>query len=219
MQKVGRNVFKTSDSENDAIEILQRLRPQKIKSIGISTAGYFESLFAELGAEVVATTIDAKGLEYTQENVGEAPGLELRLEDVREKMPEPDGTYDAIYSRLCLHYLSDAELKFALHECHRVLKNKGILLIIVKSAKDWTAKTPGAFFDQETGFTYTPNIKRYANQYRRLHTRESITEALKEAKFEVSCISELHEEIYVDFERTEIEEFPAALLEVFAHKR
>ncbi len=206
--------FMPSRTEELALTILQRMRPERLKSIGISTAGYFERVMAERGTEVVATTLEKEALEYTQAIVGGLPNLELRQEDARKVMPEADATYDVIYSRLCLHYLSDHELRDALAEFHRVLKPGGTFIIVVKSLEDWTAKTAGARFDRTTGLTYTPAIERYQNQYRRLHSRESINCALANAGLRASCIEEVEELIAEDFARKIPEPQPAKLIQV-----
>lgn len=75
-------------------------------------------------------------------------------------MPEENCTYDVVYSRLCLHYISDIELKKALTECFRVLKKDGHIIVIVKSLNDWTAKTEGAYYETQTGYTYYEDYER-----------------------------------------------------------
>ena len=61
-----RNIFKYSPTEQHAIDFLKGLSFDIIKSIGISTAGYFEAYWAEQGKKVTATTLDRKGIEYTK---------------------------------------------------------------------------------------------------------------------------------------------------------
>lgn len=211
-------IFKPSQTEQHAIDFLKRLLFDTIKSIGISTAGYFEGYWAEHGKKVTATTLDKKGMEYTKSLLHEVGNLTFHIEDVTQNMPEGNCTYDVIYSRLCLHYISDIELEKALAECYRVLKVGGHIIVVVKSLNDWTAKTEGAYYEAETGYTYTPSIKRYSKISRRLHSIQSITEALTTAGFEVQYSNELTETIYEDYERTVIETPDATVIEVYGTK-
>ena len=212
-------VFKTSITEDHAIEFFNSIQFESMKSIGISTAGFIEGYFSELGKKVTATTIDKKGMEYTQNLLEQTDNLKFRIEDVTQAMPEKDSTYDVLYSRLCLHYISDQELMNALKECYRVLKTGGHFVIVVKSLNDWTAKTEGAYYESETGYTYTPSIKRYSKISRRLHSIQSITNALNLAGFEVQYANELKETIYEDYERTVIEKPDATVIEVYSIKK
>ncbi len=211
-------IFKPSLTEQHAIDFLEKLSFGTIKSIGISTAGYFEGFWAERGKKVTATTLDKKGMEYTKNLLNGIGNLTFHIEDITQNMPEENCTYDVLYSRLCLHYISDIELKRALSECYRVLKTDGHIIIVVKSLHDWTAKTDGAYYEPETGFTYTPAIKRYSKISRRLHSLQSITEALTAAGFKVQYSNELTETIYEDYERTVIETPDATVIEVYGTK-
>lgn len=211
-------IFKPSITEEHAIRFLESIPFNTMKSIGISTAGYIEGYFSELGKKVTATTLDEKGLQYTKNLLEGIENLNLCIEDVTQSMPEEDGTYDVLYSRLCLHYISDSELRNALKECYRVLKKGGNFIVVVKSLNDWTAKTEGTYYDAETGYTHTPSIQRYAKSSRRLHSIESITEALKLAGFKIQCYNELTETIYEDYERKVIEKPDATVIEVYARK-
>ena len=157
-------------------------------------------------------------MEYTKNLLKEVKKLTFQIEDVTQNMPEENCTYDVVYSRLCLHYISDIELKKALSECYRVLKKDGHIIVIVKSLNDWTAKTEGGYYEPETGYTYTPSIKRYSKISRRLHSIQSITEALSTAGFKFQYFNEITETIYEDYERTVIEVPDATLIEVYGTK-
>lgn len=209
-----KGIFKPSKTEDNAIGFLNMLSFKSIKSIGISTAGYFEGYFAELGKNVVATTLDVAGMKYTQELIGKYENIHFRIEDVRQKMPEKDYTYDILYSRLCLHYLSNSELEIALAECFRVLKLGGTFIAVVKSLNDWTAKIPGTYYEEETGYTYSDS-----KSFKRLHSVESITEAFKKAGFEIQSFHEIQEIVYEDYERTIINTVESSLIEIYAIKQ
>ena len=157
-------------------------------------------------------------MKYTKNLLKEVENLTFQIEDVTQNMPEENCIYDVIYSRLCLHYISDIELKKALTECYRVLKKDGHIIVIVKSLNDWTAKTEGAYYEPETGYTYAPSIKRYSKILRRLHSIKSITEALSTARFKVQYSNEFTETIYEDYERIVIEVLDATVIEVYGTK-
>lgn len=210
--------FPISKTEDMAIRFLEGyIWFQRLKSIGMGTAGYLEGYFTERGKRVTATSLDKQEIEYTKgilKDIRYYSELTIKQEDVRKKMRDRGEKYDVLYSRLCMDSLSDTDLKKALAGCYRILKSGGSFIIIVKSSNDWTAKTDGAWFEEETGFTHTPNID---CPKKRLHTRESITQALERAGFFIYSIHEQQEEIYPDYVRT-YERQKATLWAVYASK-
>jgi predicted SAM-dependent methyltransferase len=60
-----------------------------------------------------------------------ATGPNVRVHDLREKMPYADGTFDAVYhSHVLEHFPREAAL-LLLRECHRVLRRGGIIRVAV----------------------------------------------------------------------------------------
>jgi len=229
-----RAIFHPSISEQNGLALLQD-DDLNVLSVGISTGGAAEIQMLELEKprqtdrqrHIIATTIDEKGLADTKkiiEELGLSDRIEAKLEDVSKPMPYADGYFDFIYARLVLHYLNDNEMKCALAELHRVLKDGGRMFVVVKSVKDYTNSLPGAEFNPETGFTKTPIPKtigtdsvRWRN--RRLHTKETIENFLNQAGFDVvDCTKEYNEQLFHDYMRTEVAEHPATVLETVVRK-
>ena len=221
------NVFKPSISENNGIKLVKNTY-KNILSIGISTAGSAEIEMSKKApnCHIIATTIDKDGLEFSKKIIKEKgfdTQIELKIEDVSEKMPYEDETFDFVYARLVLHYLDNKKLKQALKEIKRVLKNDGLFYIVVRSQNEWKAKLEGTTYDEETGITKYPaydtlgtNNVRYL--YRRLHSIQSIQDFLLKESFKVEYVKEYQEECYKDYKRTEKVEFPNTIIECLAKK-
>ena len=195
---------KFSISELDGLNLVKE-DMNNILSIGISTNGNAEiEMTNRSNAIVTATTIDTRGIEKTREIVKEK-GLEdriiLKVEDVRDKGIYEDNSFDYIYARLVLHYLTDIELKDVLQELKRVLKDNGILYIVVRSDKCDEIKNGFISYNEETGMTehktFTGNIVK-----RRFHSYESISKAIEEAGLKIKEIKDYDEVLYADYERT-----------------
>lgn len=219
--------FKPCKSEKNGIDLITD-KDLNILSIGISTAGLAEIEMTNKNKNnhIVATSIDSKGLEYTKTIInskGLENRIELKYEDVSKKMPYQDNYFDFIYARLVLHYLKNSDLKNALSEIYRVLKNNHKLYVVVRSIDDWEAKLEGTTYDEETGFTRYPKTRILGNSQikyleRRLHSKESITDFLTQAGFKIEYVKEYNEDIFIDFERTIKKEKPIKLIEVCAFK-
>lgn len=84
--------------------------------------------FAAQGCEVVATDIETSALE--KRNI-----TSLRA-DLKEKFPFQDGSFDAVYAHLSLHYF-DLETTHAIfQEIERVLKPGGVFAFLANSTDD-----------------------------------------------------------------------------------
>lgn len=219
--------FKSSISEERGINLITK-NDKNILSIGISTAGRAEIEMARKNPDsnIIATTIDENGLEYTKKIV-EEEGFDqiitLKKEDISEKMPYPNNYFDYIYARLVLHYLNDKQLENALAEIYRVLKTNGKFFVVVRSLDEWEAKLEGTTFNPETGFTSYPNVRAIKNNEvkyisRRLHSKESISKFLRNANFKINYVKEYEEYLYRDFNRTIENLKPNKIIEVLANK-
>lgn len=224
---INKQEFHPSISEKNGIDLIGE-KDLNILSIGISTVGSAEIEMAKRNNEshIIATTLDKDGLEFTKEIItqyGLENRIELKIEDVSEKMPYSDDYFDFVYARLVLHYLDNKKLEKALSEIHRVLKRQGKIFIVVRSIDEWEAKAEGSSFDEETGLTKYPDIKTIGTEnvkylYRRLHSKESLRKFLEEAGFKIDYIKEYEEYLYVDYKRTEILPKPNKLIETCARK-
>lgn len=216
-----------SISENNGIQILTD-KDINILSLGISTSGSAEIKMAKKNpkAKIIATTIDEKGKNLVKKIINKENlnnQIEIRLEDVTKKNNYPDNSFDYIYARLILHYLSNEELKFALKELYRILKPKGKIFIVVRSINAWEAKLNGTTYDEKTGFTKHPDLRTYGTKkvkycYRRLHTEESIRKFLEDANFKLEYTKVYDEHLSPDFDRKNLNDKASELIEVLAFK-
>jgi predicted SAM-dependent methyltransferase len=56
---------------------------------------------------------------------------EVRAYDIRKSFPYPDNEFDACYSSHVIEHLKQNEAQKMVAECHRVLKQKGIIRVVV----------------------------------------------------------------------------------------
>lgn len=61
------------------------------------------------------------------------------IHDLRTRFPWNDGTVDAIYSSHTLEHLTRSEGRHFLRECHRVLKESGVIRIVVPDLAHFVA--------------------------------------------------------------------------------
>ena len=225
--KVDYYSFKPSISEKNGIKLVNSTF-KSILSIGISTAGSAEIEMSKIApnSHIIATTIDREGLDFTRKIIKEKGlenQIELKIEDISEKMPYKDETFDFVYARLVLHYLDNFKLEQALKEIKRVLKTNGLFYIVVRGIDEWEVKHAGVTYNEKTGITKYPiyetlgtNHVRYL--YRRLHTIESLQEFLLKENFSIKYVKEYKEELYKDYKRIEKVEFPNTIIECLVEK-
>lgn len=217
-----------SISELHGIELIDN-KDLNILSVGISTAGSAEIEMAKRNpkAKIVATTLDEKGIKSTQKKIleqGLSERIQLKIEDISQKLTYRDEIFQYVYARLVLHYLDNERLKNALSEIHRILTKEGKLYIVVRSENAWEAKLDGSDFDETTGLTKHPDLRTYGTDhvkycYRRLHSVQSIKDFLKEAGFEVEYTKVYNEYLSIDYNREELNDKPSELIEVLAIKK
>ena len=127
-------------------------------------------------------------------------------------------SYDVLYSRLCLHYLSNEELKIALNDFYRILKPNGTFFIVVKSANDRMAKSSNSVIDEKTGLTVVSDYNLYKAPSRRFHTIESLREAVENAGFVVENVIELEERLCKDWNRLVLSDGDATIIQMIVKK-
>lgn len=209
-----------SRSENSGIECLTKA-DKKIYSIGISTGGSAEIRMVASHRErhVTATTIDQEGAEFAKNRIQEvnlSDRIDVKIEDVTEQLPYPDGHFDYIYARLVLHYLSRTALQSALIELHRILKINGKMFVVVRSEDCPEARDKNAKFDANTDLTtYFSNGNSFSRYF---HTEESIQRYLFLAGFSIKHIDTYPEQLCIDFQRTQPAKQIDSLIEVLAVK-
>lgn len=113
---------------------------------------------------------------------------------------------------------TDEELSVALSDCYRILKPNGIFFIALKSANDRMAKSSNSKIDEKTGLTVVSDYQLYANQNRRFHTIESISEAVQKPEFKIESVIELKERLCKDWERKVLSDSDATVIQLIARK-
>lgn len=198
-----------SISEEHGLEALPK-EALRIYSVGVSTAGAAEirMVQADPRRHVIATTIDDAGVAATRKFIRESgfdKQIEVRNEDVSQPLPYPDDEFDYVYARLVLHYLTRQQLQAALAEMRRTLKTGGRLFVVVRSTDNLDATTNAISYDEKTGMTThitKPNEDVSEKRQRFFHTKESISEFVRDAGFKVEQTSQYDEKLFHDFDRT-----------------
>ena len=202
-------IFKPSKSEGRAIKLLDKTYTN-ILSIGISTGGSAEINIARKCplAHVVATTIDEKGLKFSNEKIANYPEysrIETKIEDVSKPMPYQNNTFDFVYARLVLHYLNKQQLNDALNEIFRVLKPNGTIFIVARNDKEWELTKPEFIisYDEKTNLTtYYEQWKKEKIRTRQFLSQKQLTLLLCEHGFKISRAKDYREYLFTDYERT-----------------
>lgn len=202
-------VFKYSKSEKRGLKMLNP-NIENILSIGISTGGSAEIAMAKKcpNAKIIATTIDEKGLAFSIEKMAdfkEFNQIDVRIEDVSKPMPYEDNTFDFIYARLVLHYLTKQQLENALKEINRILKPNGILFIVARNNKEWeiAKKEYVIEYDEETNMTtYYVQGKKEEAAKRQFLSEEQLQSLINKYNFKIKRIKSYKEKLYTDYERT-----------------
>jgi len=202
-------VFKPSKSEKRGLKLLNP-NMEYILSIGISTGGSAEINMAKNcpRAEIIATTIDEKGLNFSIEKMSkykEFAQIEAKIEDVSKPMPYSDNTFDYVYARLVLHYLNKQQLNDALNEIYRVLKPNGILFIVARNNKEWELTKPEFIisYDEETNITtYYEQWKKEVIRKRQFLSEKQLEDILVQHKFKIKRVKSYKERLFTDYERT-----------------
>ncbi len=202
-------IFKPSKSEMRALKLLNSAYTN-VLSIGISTGGSAEINMARRcpNAKIIATTIDEKGLKFSNEKISKYPEssrIQTKIEDVSKPMPYNDNTFDFVYARLVLHYLNKQQLSDALNEIYRVLKPHGLLFIVARNNKEWELKKPEFIisYDKNTNMTtYYEQWKKEKIQTRQFLSQEQLKAVLSNHNFRLCSTKDYREYLFTDYERT-----------------
>ena len=202
-------IFKPSKSEKRAIKLLSPAYTS-VLSIGISTGGSAEINIAKKcpNAKIIATTLDENGLKFSNEKITKYPEstrILTKIEDVSKPMPYKDNTFDFVYARLVLHYLSKQQLSDALKEIYRVLKPKGLFFVVARNNKEWELKKPEFIiaYDEKTNMTtYYTQWKKEAINTRQFLSQEQLKTVLADHNFRICSAKDYREYLFTDYERT-----------------
>lgn len=202
-------IFKPSKSEKRALKLLDASY-ENILSIGISTGGSAEINLARKcpKAKVIATTVDEKGLKFSNEKISvypEAKRIQTKIEDVSQPMPYQDDTFDFVYARLVLHYLSKQQLDNALNEIRRVLKPNGLLFVVARNKKEWELTKPEFIikYDEATNMTtYYEQWTKEKIRTRQFLSKEQLETVVSNHGFHILRAKDYREYLFTDYERT-----------------
>jgi predicted SAM-dependent methyltransferase len=176
-----------------------------IYSAGISTVRAVEVEMAKNNPcrTVIGSTIDQRGFETTSsiiDKIGLDNQVFVKFEDLRESLPYQEESFDYIYARLVLHYLSSQQLDFTLKNFYKILGSEGRIFVVVRSQKN-ISQIEGVSFNPETRLT-TIDHPEGSPEVRYFHTPTTITEHLIKAGFIIEEVKEYKEKLYIDFKRT-----------------
>ncbi len=119
-------------------QIFKKLSPfipmgQKVK---ILDAGCGDGILSQkikdtfVGVEMLATDLDEQSLKDSK-----ARGLETRTVDLQKKLPFENKSYDVVVSNQVIEHLLNPD--FFLKEVHRVLNDKGIIILTTPNLAAW----------------------------------------------------------------------------------
>ncbi len=195
-----------SQSEDDGIAALA---PSDIDilSVGISTGGMAELRMLSLlpARRIIATTLDEAGADAVRVLIKErglSDRITVRLEDIAShNQSYKPASFDFVYARLVLHYLSAHELEIALSNIHKLLRQGGRLFVVVRSINCEEAQQTDNSYDPGTKLTtYTVAAgDRQATRY--FHSRQSISGVLHKSGFRVLTVQEFDENLSPSFNR------------------
>ncbi len=215
-----------SISEDRGLALLES-KDKVVFSPGISTAGFAEIRMAKQDPErkIIATTIDQKGLEFTHDVVAKAGvggQIEAKNEDLNGPWEYAPESFDFIFARLVLQYLTAPELDRALANFHSSLKKGGKMFVVVRGEKGFDRSDPNITYDPVTHFTTYPtyaadgSIEKTTTRY--LHTLETMREHLAKAGFVEQSSHEYSERLSYDYERRKINPVDRHLIEIVVTK-
>ncbi len=214
-------LFKPSKTEDYGIEIIP-YNTDNILSIGISTGGSAEIRMARKypSAKIIATTLDKKGMEFSKKVIakyGLSSQIKVKLEDVRDDMLYPNNSFDLVYARLVLHYLTFEELQKALDQINRVLRPGGLFYLVMHNKSDRTIIKNTKEYDPETNLTTFVGANKDVFQ-RQFFSAHEIEEILIDKGFKIAAVKHWREKLYRDFERTLENKHKSKLISFVAYK-
>lgn len=150
-------------------------------------AGTVSSALRDRGADVTGFDRSTKLVELARQRLGAE--TDLRVADITDPLPYPDGTFDDVIAALVLHYLEDWSAPLA--ELRRVLRPGGRLIAAVNHPIIFKVVYPKAdyFATSKWSDEYDFNGQQAVLTYwhRPLH---AMTDAFTAAGFRIAVVSE-----------------------------
>jgi SAM-dependent methyltransferase len=108
------------------LELLGDIKNKKLLDLGCGF-GYYDKIYSEAGAKVIAVDNSKKEIEYAQKlNI---PNIEFRVCDITKEFPFKNSSLDIITSSLVFDHIENLDYLF--NECNRVLKKEGIMVFSI----------------------------------------------------------------------------------------
>lgn len=125
-------LFKPTELAIKALPLFTKNPGSAILEIGCGRSG--DALFfSKQGFRVIAIDISRVALKELRDNGLGVGKIFFVQSDVSHGLPFRDSSFDAVYSRLSLHYFQDAATKKIFDDIRRVLRISGIFVMSVKS--------------------------------------------------------------------------------------
>ncbi|MER6669278.1 class I SAM-dependent methyltransferase [Amycolatopsis japonica] len=170
------------------LDLAGRVTGRRILDAGCGAGPLFEAL-RDRGAIMTGFDSSAKMLELARKRLGDDAAL--RVADIGEPLPYPDGAFDDVIAALVLHYLEDWTAPLA--EIRRVLKPGGRLIMAVNHPIIFKLVHPeGDYFKTvkwSDEYTFSGQKAVLTYWHRPLH---AMTDAFTAAGFRTSVVSEPH---------------------------
>ena len=174
------------------LELAGDVAGRRILDVGCGSGPLFAAL-RDRGAVVTGIDSSARMLEVARRRLG--AGADLRVADLAEPLPFPDGVFDDVIASLVLHYLQDWAPPLA--ELRRVLTPGGRLLVsldhpfVAYGMQRLAGRSPDYLETYEWTFHWTMDGRTMPMSFwvRPLH---AMTDAFTAAGFRIAVISEPH---------------------------
>lgn len=159
---------------------------RRVLDVGCGSGPVLVSL-RDRGATVTGTDNSVKMLELAKRRLGD--DADLRVADLGDPLPFPDGAFDDVIACLVLHYLQDWTAPLA--ELRRVLVPGGRLIVAVNHPMAYRLSYPDAnyFGTQQYTEDYVFNGQKAALTFWHRPLR-AMTAAFTEAGFRIAVIDE-----------------------------
>lgn len=124
-----------SNSPSPFVQIAEKYFEPNSKVLELGTGAGQDGLWLEShGFDVILT--DADDVAFDEISKRSKVGTKPILVDITKSFPFEEGSFDAVYAQLVLHYFDDEMMHKIISEIKRVLKPGGILACMVNSTSD-----------------------------------------------------------------------------------
>ena len=170
----GKVFTKPHEAMPGIIQYLKANGASKVLDLGSGNGRHVVHL-ARNGFLVFGLDNAPEGLEITRRWLAdEDVQAELRLQDMREKLPYEDAFFDAVVSVQVIHHADIATIRRIVEEVSRVLKAGGFLFVTVPRSRN-----PGVRYEQMEPNTFIPLEGTEKGLPHHFFTREELRKVFK----------------------------------------